>query len=138
MKKKLPLWVLYENGESHYLEKHKPVAVFLKPDTIAVYIRDLPKMPWKEASKICHEMDIGNLYWQIPNQKQLQALLDYREALDQTLKMLNLPLLRNHKYWGRDKVDFDIRVGLDLSLEREIYIEECQYAFTRPFLRLGY
>ncbi len=136
-KDKLPLWVLYENGESLYIEDRQPVAVFLKPDTIAVYIQDLPKMPWKEASRMCYEMEVANLYWQIPNYKQLQALLDYQEELDQTLKLLNLPPLRKKKYWGRDKIGTDMRVGLDLALEREIYIEECQYAFTRPFLRLG-
>lgn len=137
-KTKLPLTVLYESGESWYLENSKPIAVFLKIDEVAVYIKDLPKMPWKDASRTCNEMDVANLYWQIPNTKQLQLLLDYREELDQTLKMLDLPPLHNKKYWGRNKVDFDIRLGIDFSLEREVYIEECQYAFTRPFLRLGY
>ena len=137
-KTKLPLTVLYESCESWYLENSKPVAVFLKTDEVAVYIKDLPKMPWKEASRMCYEMDVANLYWQIPNTKQLQLLLDCREELDQTLQMLNFPPLHDKKYWGREKVDFDIRLGIDFSLEREVYIEECQYAFTRPFLRLGY
>lgn len=134
---KLPLKVLYESGESWYLEQSQPIAIFLYQDKAAAYIRDLPKMPWREANKTCFDMDIGNLYWQIPNKKQLQLLLDYREELNQTLQALDIPLLREKKYWGRDKIGFDMRVGVDLSLEREIYIEECQYAFTRPFLRLG-
>ncbi len=129
--------VLYENGESRYLENSQPVAIFLKGDEVAVYVKDLPKLRWREASKMCYELDIGNLYWVIPNSKQLQILLDYREEVDQTLTMLNLPPLHKNKYWGRTKVDFDIRQGLDFSSGREIYIEESQHAYTRPFLRLG-
>lgn len=132
-----PLLVMYENGEFWYPEQGKnPIAIFLKIDEIAIYVQDLPKLPWKEANKLCWNMEVANLYWQIPGTKQLQFLLDYRAEVDRTLEMLHLPPLRSKKYWGRDKVGFDMRVGVDLSLEREMYIEECQYAFTRPFLRL--
>ena len=132
-----PLLVMYENGEFLYPQRARPIAIFLQEDKAAIYIDDLPKLPWKDANRLCWDMEVANLYWQIPNTKQLQMLLEYRSEIDRTLEMLNLPLLRSKKYWGRDKIGFDMRVGVDLSLEREEYIEECQYAFTRPFLRLG-
>lgn len=136
IQQKLPLMVMYESGDSWYIKDDKPVAIFLKPDEIACYAYNLPKMPYGQAKRLCEEMDVANFFWQIPNNKQLQTLLDVWPLLEKTASMINANGLHRSRYWGRYKVDDEKRLGLNLALEREEELHVYQFAYLRPFMIL--
>lgn len=137
IKQKLPLLVLYEHQESWFVEDDKPIAIFLEPDRIALSAESYPKMQYGFARRLCEELDICNLYWQVPTTKMLQAMLDYRPLIDQTAALLKLQGLHNSRYWGCQKLNSETRLGLNLALEREEELDVYAYAFIRPFLRLS-
>lgn len=136
MKQKLPLLVLYEHQESWYVEDDKPIAIFLEPDKYAVSAINYPKMQFGFAKRLCEDADIYNLYWQIPNNMLLQKMLDYRLLIDETAVLIHGEKFHNSRYWGRDKVTDDSRLGLHMGLEREQELPVYQHAYLRPFLRL--
>lgn len=136
MKQRLPLLVLYETKESWYVEDEKPIAIFLEPDEIAVYAYNFEKMQHGLAKQLCEDMTIGNYFWRLPNTRQLQALLDNREKLEETAKLINAHGLHNSRYWGRQKIGEDTFLGVHFGLEREIELDNYQFAYVRPFMLL--
>jgi hypothetical protein len=133
---RLPLQVLYEDTESWFVEKSKPVAIILKTDEIAMYVHDYPKVNYAQARQICTDLEVGSFFWFVPGIKELQAMLDYADQIDQTAKLLGCDPLRKAPYWGSKKLDENTRIGLNLALEREEYLDVFRGAYLRPFMRL--
>ncbi len=136
MKQRLPLMVLYEHGESWFVEDDKPVAIYLLPDVMAAYVCNLPKLPWGEAKQRCQEMTEQNLYWSVPNAKQLLKLLELREVFDRTAVLIGAETLRRSRYWSKTKIVGDKRFGVNFAWRKEVEIDYYQYSFVRPFLVL--
>lgn len=128
--------VLYKDMESWYVENSEPVAIYLKPDEVAVYPYNVPKMCYADARHYCKQMDLENLYWEIPNTEQLQLLLNLREAFDRTAELIKAEKLLLSLYWGRMRINQDYRLGVNFAWEKEAALAPEQYAYTRPFLRL--
>lgn len=134
---KLPLMVLYDTGESWFLQENAtPIAIFLGYEEEAVYVKNVPKTNYYTAKEICDEMDLENLFWCIPTEKQLQKLLDNLNDFNKTAEILGVDVINNGKYWSRRKLFNGIRVGVNFALQKEVAIPEDEFAFTRPFLRL--
>ena len=135
---RLPFLVLYEDTESWYYEfGQKPIAVFLKPDEIAIYVRDLPKMRYANARDACFAMTEQNLYYQLPTIEELRLLLENHADVDRVLHLLNVDPLKPAKYWSRSKADEEnSRKAVNFLPSGELVLYETQYAFARPFLVL--
>lgn len=134
---KLPLMVLYDTGESWYVkENSKPVAIFIDFDETAVYIKDIEKNDYYNARAICDEMDEENLFWCIPTDKQLQKLLNVIDDFNKTAELIGAEPIKKYRYWSRRRIYNGVRVGVNFGLAKEVAISECEYAYTRPFLRL--
>ena len=135
---RLPFLVLYENTESWYYEfGQKPIAVFLKADEIAVYVRDLPKMRYADARDACFAMTEHNLYYQLPTIEELRLLLENVSDMDRVLHLLGAEPLKPAKYWSRTKADeANCRQVVNIFPKEELVLYETQYAFARPFLLL--
>lgn len=134
---KLPLMVLYNTGESWFLEKNAtPIAIFLGYEEEAVYVKNIHKTNYFAARELCDQMDVENLFWCIPNEKQLQKLLDCLEDFNKTAKLLGVEPMKNGNYWSRRKLFNGIRLGVNFALQKETALAEDEFAFTRPFLRL--
>ena len=134
---KLPLMVLYNTGESWLLEKDAtPIAIFLGYEEDAVYVKNISKTDYVTAREICDQMEIENLFWRIPDEKQLQKLLNRMEDFNKTAELLGVELLKNSKYWSCKKLQSGIRLGVNFALQKEVFLSEEDVAFTRPFLRM--
>ncbi|MBQ8870424.1 MAG: hypothetical protein IJ019_03510 [Alphaproteobacteria bacterium] len=137
-KLKLPLMVLYDTGESWYIQENaKPIAIFIESDKEAVYVKNLEKTDYITAREMCDEMDVANLFWSIPKDKQMQKLLNVVEDFNKTAEMIGVEPLKNAKYWTAKKIFNGVRLGVNFGLEKGVAISECEYAYTRPFLRLS-
>ena len=135
--KKLPLMVLYDTGESWELKPDSiPIAIFIDSDSEAVYVKDLEKTDYIYARTLCDEMDVANLFWCLPTDKQLKKLLCVMDDFNKTAELLGVEPLKKAKYWSRRLIFNGIRLGINFALEKEVAISECEYAYTRPFLRL--
>lgn len=134
---KLPLMVLYDTGESWFVKPNsKLVAIFIDSDREAVYVKNIEKTNYITARETCDKMEDDNLFWCVPTDKQLQKLLNVFDEFNKTAEMTNAEPLKQGKYWSRKKIYNGVRVGVNFGLEKEVAISECEYAFTRPFLRL--
>lgn len=134
---KLPLMVLYDSGESWYVEKDaKPIAIFLALDEIAVYVRNFDKTDYESAKLLCGEMEDENLFWCLPTQQQLQVLLDKIDDFNKVAELIGVEPIKKAKYWSRKSCRNGVRIGVNFGLEKEVEISECEYAFVRPFLRM--
>lgn len=134
---KLPLMVLYDTGESWQIKPDStPIAIFIESDSEAVYVKDLEKTDYIEARNLCDAMDVANLFWSIPTDKQLKKLLNVIDAFNKTAELIGVEPLKNAKYWSRKVIFNGVRLGVNFGLEKEIAISEDEYAYTRPFLRL--
>lgn len=134
---KLPLMVLYDTGESWYVkENSKPVAIFIDFDETAVYVKDIEKTDYVNARMICDEMEDENLFWCIPTNKQLQKLLNVIDDFNKTADLIGANPIKKSRYWSRKCIYNGVRIGVNFALEKEVAISECEYAYTRPFLRL--
>ena len=135
---RLPFLVLYENKESWYYEVgQKPVAIFLKPDEIALYVHDLPKMRYANARDACFAMTEQNMYYQLPTIEELRLLLEHRANLDRMLYLLGADPIKPAKYWSRSKAEeVNCRKAVCFLPKGELVLNESQYAFARPFLFL--
>ncbi|MBE6450759.1 MAG: hypothetical protein E7016_02210 [Alphaproteobacteria bacterium] len=137
-KPKLPLMVLYDTGESWYVQENaEPIAIFIESDNEAVYVKDIEKTDYIKARQMCDEMDVANLFWSIPKDKQIQKLLNVVDEFNKTAEMIGAEPLKNAKYWTTKKIFNGVRLGVNFALEKEVAISECEYAYTRPFLRLS-
>ena len=137
-KQKLPLMVLYDTGESWFKQENAvPIAIFIESDKEAVYIKDLEKTDYIKAREICDNMDVANLFWSIPTDKQIQKLLDVADSFNKTAEIIGAEPIKNAKYWSRKVLFKGVRLGVNFGLEKEVAISECEYAYTRPFLRLS-
>lgn len=137
-KPRLPLMVLYDTGESWYVQENaEPIAIFIETDKEAVYVKDLEKTDYIKARQMCDEMDVANLFWSIPKDKQIQKLLNVIDDFNKTAEMIGAEPLKNAKYWTAKKIFNGVRLGVNFALEKEVAISECEYAYTRPFLRLS-
>ncbi len=135
---RLPFLVLYENTESWYYEAgQKPLAVYLKPDEVAVYVRDLPKMRYANARDACFAMTEQNLFYQLPTIEDLRLLLEHHADFDRVLHLLGVEPLKPAKYWSRSKAEEDYyRRAVSFLPKGELVLHEMQFAFARPFLFL--
>lgn len=135
---RLPFLVLYEDRESWYYEfGKKPIAVFLKPDEVAIYVHDLPKMRYANARDACFAMTEQNLYYQLPTIEELRLLLENHADVDRVLHLLNADPLKPAKYWSRSKAEMEnCRQAVNFLPKGELILYETQYAFARPFLFL--
>lgn len=135
---RLPFLVLYESTESWYYEPgQKPIAVFLKPDEIAVYARDLPKLRYAKARDACFSMTEQNLFYQLPTFEELKLLLENHAAFDRVLRLVGADPLKPAKYWSRSKAaEKNCRRAVSFLPKGELVLHEMQYAFARPFLVL--
>ena len=134
--KKLPLMVLYDTGESWFVKPDKLVAIFIDSDREAVYVKDIEKTDYLNARDICDKMEDDNLFWCIPTDKQLQKLLNVFDEFNETAKLTGAEPMKKGKYWSKRRLYNGVRVGVNFGLEKEVAISECEYAYTRPFLRL--
>ncbi len=134
---KLPLMVLYDTGESWYVKKDsEPIAIFIDSDIEAVYVKDIEKTDYDNAVEICNKMEDANLFWCVPTDKQLQKLLNVFDEFNKTAELIGTEPLKTGKYWSKRKIYNGVRLGVNFGLEKEVAICECEYAYTRPFLRL--
>ncbi len=134
---KLPLMVLYETGESWFVkENEKPIAIFIASDEIAVYVKDVEKTDYIGARTFCDDLDVANLFWCIPTEKQLQKLLDVFDDFNKTAELVGAEPIKKARYWSRRRIYNGVRLGVNFRLCKEVAISECEYAYARPFLRL--
>ena len=134
--RRLPLMVLYEGGDSWFYEfGQKPVAIFLVPDEVAVYVHDLPKSRYADARNACFAMTEQNYFYRLPTIKELDLWRQHRSEFDKVSNLFDVDRVKPGKYWSNTKVKEPCcRKVLSFLPAEELVMHETQYAFARPFL----
>ena len=116
--------VLYEGGDSWFYEfGQKPVAIFLVPDEVAVYVHDWPKSRYADARNACFAMTEQNYFYRLPTIKELDLWRQHRSEFDKVSNLFDV-----------DRVKPGCRKVLSFLPAEELVMHETQYAFARPFL----
>ena len=133
---RLPLRVLYEDGDSwFYKPDKKPIAVFLIPDQLAIYVRDMMKSRYIDARDSCFSLRVQNYLFRPPTIEELYILKENRSSYDRIAKLLRTDQIKPGKYWSSTHGEENgYRKVLNFLPSEELVLHELQFAYVRPFL----
>ncbi len=133
---RLPLLVMYANKESWYVEDDEPIAIYLKPDEVAVYLYDLPRCSWSYGKNECYNLTAGKLFWRPPTFEELQLWNSLRGAFDKTAHRIGADGIKPGRYWSSTIVRDKFHRCYNFK-GKEVLLDPINtYAHMRPFLRL--